>query len=191
MKLPIFLIITVIVLGCRDNSKLKTDEATKDTTLKILTYGLPDMEENHARNSVGKKYGFTYYPVAGCVVPKELLDSIHQENKKVYEILSRKLGQNWRTKFEQEVDTMRQLQSKIEKLIKAEKYIIEKDESLNKENNQLYYDIDFTSKKNVFEVKAYGWGRLNNKDDLLVYYKASFDLNMKSAKLLSSNVEKR
>ncbi len=190
MRLFILLITILNLFACKDNSQL-TEEPIKDTTLKILTYGLPDMNESHARNSIARKYGFSYYAVAGCVVSKELRDSILQENKKGYDILSKKFVKDWRSKFEEEVDTMRKLQPEIEKIVKKAKFIIEKEEVLNKENNCLYYDIDITPQKNIFTVKAYGWGKLNDIEEMLVYYIVSVDTITKSVKLISSTIAKR
>ena len=45
-----------------------------DTTLQILTWGLPDLDKQRAMNAIAKTYGFEYYSLAGCVMYKKLLD---------------------------------------------------------------------------------------------------------------------
>lgn len=67
-----------------------------------LLTGLPD--ENKARNAIANMYGFQYRFVGGCVVTKQVRDSINILNKATNEILIKKFGRNWRKNFEERVE---------------------------------------------------------------------------------------
>lgn len=101
----IFGLILTSIFSCKSNIQTINNSNKVDTSLKILIYGLLDREQFRAMNTVAKKYNFHYYPVGGCVISKHLSDSVNKENKKVYEILVKKFGKNWRSTFADEVDT--------------------------------------------------------------------------------------
>ncbi len=192
MKLLLPLISLLFIISCnhhsqhKNSSRDKIEVPTRDTALRILIYGLPDHYGRQASNMIARKYGFSYFAVAGCMVSEDLVDSVRRENKKVYEALLKRFGKGWRTAFELEVDSIRSILPQIEDLVKKESYIIKKEKDLEEENNGLFYGTEFTPQKNVFDVKAYGWGKINNNDELLVYYTLSVDLKRKSVKLISS-----
>ncbi len=188
-QLSVGLIFFFIV--CCKNKTLPIDKVkAADTSLKILTYGLANIEQQRAMNTLAKKYSFHYYSVAGCIVSKQLLDSVDKENDKVYNILKERYGKDWRLTFATEVDTMQKLQHDVEELVKKERYIRDKERELWKEENGLDYLINPTTQTNIFTVKVYGWGTWNGESELLVYYKLSVDLNKKRVKLTSSTPER-
>lgn len=179
----------LLLAGCTGN-EIKvakkaniTSAISKDTTLKMLTYGLPDMRRHRDMNAVAKKYGFKFVHVAGCVVPKTLLDSIHTENDKINLILQSKFGKKWEDGFWAEVDTMQSLQMEVEKIVKQEKYIITKEKELDKDGYGLYYDIDPATEKNTFLVDAYSWLADTNR---ITFYKMSVNYKRRSVTLLSA-----
>jgi hypothetical protein len=67
----------------------------EDGSIRILTYGLLNMNWLHVANEVGERYAISYYPVASCIVSKELMDSVAIENKKAYKIIEKRLGKDW------------------------------------------------------------------------------------------------
>jgi hypothetical protein len=180
----------ISVVSCKNNTTITGKSNITDTSLKILTYGLPSREGTRAMNTVAKQYGFHYYAVAGCIISKSLLDSVNRENKKVYEILEKRFGNNWRSTFAEQVDSMEQLQMNVEELVKKQDYIIAKQKELKKDGNGLDYKIQPTDKQNIFFVKAYGWGMWNGKTELLVYYTLTVDLSRKLVIKSSEDVEK-
>lgn len=66
-----------------------------------LTYGEPGGEE--VKNFVARKWGIELYAVAGCVVTRELIDSVKQQNKKVESRLIKKYGNDWGARFNQDI----------------------------------------------------------------------------------------
>lgn len=179
----------LIVFSCKTSFHINDKSTNVDTTLQILTHGLPDREQQRAMNSVAKKYGFRYYGVAGCIVSEHLLDSVNKENERVYKILEQRFGKDWLLTFATEVDTMERLQAQVEELVKKENYIVDKENELEKDGNGLYYLIDPTDKQNVFAVKAYGWGQWNGETELIVYYKLTVNLTMEKVIKNSNMVE--
>lgn len=183
-------LIVIVIVSCKSNTTITVKSNIADTSLKILTYGLPDKESTRAMNTVAKKYGFHYYPVAGCFITESLLDSVNRENKKAYEILDKRFGSNWRFKFDEEVDTMERKQDYVEELVKKQDYIIAKQKELENDGNDLDYKIEPTDKQNVFTVKAYGWGICNSEPELVVYYIITVDLSQKLIIKNSDEIER-
>ena len=170
MRNYMLILLALILICCNKKQNLIKKKVVEEPIVKILTYGLPDFDRSRAQNNVAKKYGFTFYAVAGCVVTQELLDSVERENNITFKLLEQKLGHDWETRFEKEVDRMQQIQNEVETLVGKEKYIIEKEKELEKEGNGLYFQIDLTDSENIFDVKAYGWKYINGESERVVYY---------------------
>lgn len=177
------------IFSCKSGVHKDDKQMNVDTTLKILTYGLPDDEQQAAMNAVAKKYGFHYFQVAGCVISKNLVDSADKENNRVYEILRQKFGKDWQSIFETEVATMIRLQANAEELVKDENYIIDKEKELDKDGNRLYYLIDPAEEQNLFTVKVYGMGLWNRESQPVLYYNLLVDLKNKRVTIKSSMLE--
>jgi hypothetical protein len=147
------------------------------------------MELERARDVVAKKYGFRFFAVAGCMVSRQLMDSVEKENAATYAILEKRLGKDWEKRFDKEVKRVKEIQYRIEALAMKETYIIAKQEELAEHNNSLYFLITPLPDSREWEVKAYGWetGAYTEK---LIFYKMKADLRRKKIVLLSSEVEK-
>lgn len=72
---------------------------------RILTSGLPpDPKYVKALSVVEKKWGIQYYPVAGCIVSKELEDSMNRWNNVAEKRIEAKYGKDWWKTFHKEVE---------------------------------------------------------------------------------------
>ncbi len=158
----IFLTVCILgLLGCNqvsdvNKSFIVNSESVEDTTLKMLTYGLPDVEWLDAAIIVSKNYGFTYYSVAGCIVSQKLIDSIGIENKKTRTILEIRNGMDWQTKFDREVKDMRILLTRANNVLKKSKYFKIINKYFDANELGLCYSTFPTSKSNqIFEVEIY------------------------------------
>ena len=97
MKFSVIILLISFLLSCqRQHQQANID-------IVFLTYGLPDFNTQAARDSVGKKWGISFYAVAGCIVTNELVDSVRIHNLKISKLVSAKFGNDWQQKFEQEV----------------------------------------------------------------------------------------
>jgi len=125
---------------------------TKDSLLRVLTYGLSQSQAGGADVFIAKQYNFCYYPVTGCVLTKELLDSINNENKKVYGALADKYGANWKGAYTRKVDSLLALFKQAKEIVGKEPLI----QRLNRQhNNSLYYHVAPTDAANIFDVQAF------------------------------------
>lgn len=158
----LFTLITVLALSCSTKGQ-KVAPPRKDTTLRILVYGLPDFERQNAEGLIAKKYGFMFCGVAGCDVSEELEDSVKKENKPVYALLEQKYGSGFWKRFRAEVEEEYQTEKEVEKLLWQQPYLKQKDAELANEGNGLHFDMDWTPKKGVYAVIAYGWGNGTEK----------------------------
>ena len=190
MRNNILILLALILICCNKKSNPIKKDDSGDPTIRILTYGLPDFELSRAQNAVAKKYGFSYYAVAGCIVTQELLDSVEMKNNTTFKILDQELGPDWQIRFEKEVDTMQQLQREVESLVRKETFIIEKEKQLHKEGSGLYFNIDLTDTSNLFDVKAWGWGNINGESELVVYYTILVNLSNQKVTKISEVIEK-
>lgn len=184
----LFTLITVLALSCSTKGQ-KVAPPRKDTTLRILVYGLPDFERQNAEGLIAKKYGFMFYGVAGCDVSEELEDSVKKENEPVYALLEKKYGTDFWKRFRAEVEEEFQTEKEVEKLLWQRPYLKEKDAELAKEGNGLHFDMDWTPKKGVYAVIANGWGKWKGEDRMMVYYRLKVDLNQRKVQLLSKRTE--
>jgi hypothetical protein len=99
--MPLFLFL--LVFSCRSKIQEVSKAPNKDTTLKILIWGLPDFYQQRAMEAVAKNYGFEYRSIAGCVISKSLEDSALKINERSFEILQGKFGNNWKIQIERKV----------------------------------------------------------------------------------------
>jgi hypothetical protein len=96
MRIQIFLIFFLFI-GCNEKpDKIITPKKTND--LQWLLTGLPD--DHTKENIIAKLYGFQFENIGGCVVSKQLRDSINLINKKTNDSLTRKFGKYWRRDFQ-------------------------------------------------------------------------------------------
>ena len=166
-KFILFLIMTIL-LSC-NNVRPKTIEKNieKDTLLKIITTGIPTLQENIQMNFLAKKYGVKYYQM-GCIGVKSRMDSIYKINSTTYKILEDKFGKTWRTNFYSMLDTAKKVQLLSNSFI----------HSHFPYNENLYYYLVMPNwSKNNYEVKVYSSDSIDNKsEELIVHYKLSISL---------------
>ena len=86
----------LLLCSCRNTVKPSGRVQPQDTTVRILIWGLPDLDQRRVMFAEAKKYGFEYYPICGCVISKKLSDSAYEVNRKSIEILNKRLGTDWR-----------------------------------------------------------------------------------------------
>ena len=161
-----------------------------DSTLKILTYGLPDFEKEHARFIVSKKYGFKFFAVAGCLVSERLIDSIESQNKIVFAAMENKFGKQWYSKFNAEVEEVFKIEERIRGVVWKKPFMIFRQKELEKEGNGLFLIINPMSHKNLYEVKAYGWGTWNGTNAQIIYYRLIVDLTKNKVIQVNEKQEK-
>jgi hypothetical protein len=177
MKLLMLLIL--VVIGCKASVET-IPPVQKDSTLKMLTYGLPSMEGERVRDAVAKKYGFKYFAVAGCLVTGELLDSVHKENEKVKAVLRDRLGKNWEEDFRKEVDKLMVKQEQVFKLVKMRPDIITREKELNRTDKYLDFSIDYGKNPNSFYITAIENEYEQSKFREIIFKKFLIDLNSNS-----------
>jgi len=73
--------------------------------VRILSFGLQILSDNEL-DSVTTKYGFKYFPVAGCVVGSYERKAIDDYNSVVYDYLERLNGSGWGLKLNTEIKNL-------------------------------------------------------------------------------------
>lgn len=110
MKLIYLLIaLTALIQSCNRQKPEKViidkKQESTDTIFTLLTYGFPNRDREKVRDIIAKTWGIRFYAVAGCLVTKDLIDSVKTNNDHVNKLIEKKYGANWQEKFEKEVNT--------------------------------------------------------------------------------------
>lgn len=162
-----------------------------DTTLTLLTYGYPDMVRENAINIILKKWGIRYYPVAGCVVTEELIDSVKIHNDSISKIIENKYGKNWERQFENQIAAEFEKQKIIADILDKVDFIKKKNGQLRKERNRLQYDMTPIDNTTDYNVSIEGWCTIDNKETWVSYYRMTVNYKTKKYSLKEDNIVTR
>lgn len=165
-------------------------KTNKEKPIRLLTYGLPNFKMQNAENVISAKWGIQIIGVAGCDVSEAIEDSIQKENLKAEELISKKYGKDWRTKFNSEIEDEFKLEEIAISLVAKKSYVEAKRVELIKDGNGLDYSLSIIDKKTIFNVSVCGWGKVDGKSEWVIYYKFLVDYKKKKVKLISDKIEK-
>ena len=155
-------------------SKVVHAQAPKcDTTYKLLTYGLPRFEYQNATAVVGREWCITYFAVAGCIVSKELVDSVRTVNRRVTADIVGRYGTDWEVRFDADVEREFEREKEIVAKIEALPAIQERQKELKAEGNGLDYWV--TPVEGGDEVLVRGYEQWEGKTEWLVLYEFRVD----------------
>jgi hypothetical protein len=187
----LLLFLLPLIHSCNGQNKTDRNDKGSDTTLTLLTYGLPNFEKQNSNNVIAKKWGIRFYAVAGCVVTEELEDSVKINNDKINKLIENKYGANWRDKFENEVDEEFKREKVVSAVLDKIDFIKKKDEQMNLEGNGLHYYMTPQGNIGNYNVSAEGWGTIDKKDVWVSYYRLTVNYKTKKYKLLDDKIKKR
>lgn len=159
-------------------------------TYRLLVYGLPNFERQNSENVIAQNWGIEFYPVAGCEVTRELVDSVARNNANVEPLIEKRYGKNWQEAFYSEVDSEFAIEQRVAALISKLDYVRKKDAEMDKEGNGLHYTMTPVAHTTTYKVSVSGWGKWNGKDEWVTYYKLLVDHKKKTLKLVSESVTK-
>ena len=181
----------IYMLSCQSAAQptIKSGSPGKDTLLKVLVYGLQNVERQNAETVIARKYGFVFHAVAGCIVYEELVDSVKKENEKTYAVIETKYGKNFWERFEKEVDTEYRKQERVKRLLAKQPYLKSLEKQLQQSNNGIYYFLQPTGKSNEYDVTVYGWGAYQNEMMLVVFYELKANHQTGKVTVLSKTVK--
>ncbi|NNV54180.1 FEKKY domain-containing protein [Limnovirga soli] len=178
----VLLVYTAYFFSCTDiRQKPIVSKPLKDTSLQIVTTGIPDLEAITQMNFLAKRYGFRYYPI-GCVVTTSKMDSIFKVNNAVYKILEARFGKGWKTNLYSQLDTANQVRQQADSIINSK--------TRDDEKPYFYYLVIPDLTKNKFQVKVYSTDFLNNKSELMVHYIMRITLGQEVKVDISKTFEK-
>ena len=129
----------------------QVDSTVRDSKkIKILTYGLANYIRDYEEDRIAARYGFTIWSVAGCVVGKQLMDSVEHHNDTAYSEIDKINKPGWRNKYNSEVDSAYKRDTI---LIRAVKSIHEVNEWIkSKPKTDLMYYVDSALSNNVYRI---------------------------------------
>jgi len=156
----------------------------------LLTYGLPDLYRQNARNVIAEKWGIRFYTAAGCTISEALRDSVKNHNNLANQNITAKYGENWSEKFKTEVDAEFDIQMEIIETLSRLDFIQKTNKELEQEGDALLYQMKPVAHSDNYEVWIKGWGKTNKTGEsvMMIYYKIKFDSKTKKYKVLSNKM---
>lgn len=189
LKFILFLFISIcLTLFCNAQDSTASKNSKVDN-FTLFTSGLPDMQQRNARDVVSKKWEIKFLPVAGCMVPKELRDSIRKHNLTVNKNIEEKYGTGWRDTFEKEVAIEFDKQQIVTNILDSVSFIQKKDQEMQLEGNGLHYYMKPIGNSKTYAVFVNGWDKINGEDVWVTYYKMKVNLKKRTAKLVSNTIK--
>ena len=164
----LFLLITFLhALPCLSQSKVAKPE------FRWLTYGEPGGEE--VKNFVANKWGIELYRVAGCVVTRELMDSVAQQNKKVEPRIIKKYGNDWMARFQKDVEAEYLNENIVYELILQADFLKNNFIRLGEGGNAWISQITPIPNSTVYRVAIKGLIPMDRKSEFVTFYKLAVD----------------
>lgn len=154
-------------LPCLSQSKEAKPE------FRWLTYGEPGNEV--VKNFVASKWGIEFYPVAGCVVTRELKDSVAQQNKKVEPRLIKKYGNDWMARLHKDIQAESLNQQKVYDLILQADFLKKNIIRLEEGGNAWFSNITPIPNSTVYNVTIKGLIPMDGKSEFVTFYKLAVD----------------
>ena len=146
--------------------------------LQIWTVGLPDYARQATLDRIAQKYGFEFFPVAGCEVTKDMLENVNQHNDEVKATLVRKHGEGWWDRFQKEVNEILNAKFQAEKMVRSQDVVINKSRELNSIQKVIQL---FTEEKGNGKYLVRVLGFENNSET--IYYSYLVDLRNETVEL--------
>ncbi|KFF21985.1 hypothetical protein [Chryseobacterium sp. JM1] len=187
----LLIILSILIQSCSEQGK-KGNPLKTENDYTLLMYGLPNMEKQNSRNVIAEKWEIKFESVAGCVVTKELTDSVKTINDRVGKNIEKKYGKNWKTEFEKEIQEEYAREKQITAILDKVDFIKKKDEQMDKEGNGLvYYMTPIKNSTTDYHVSVEGWDTINDKDVWVSYYRMTANYKTKEYKLLEDKIQPR
>lgn len=189
----LLMILTVLIQSCNKQNREKIivdkKQDTTDTIFTLLTYGFMDRERQKANDIIAKTWGIRFYAVAGCLVTKDLIDSVKTNNDHVNKLIEKKYGANWQEKFEKEVNDEFKRGQKVTKILDKADIVKKKNDELGLKKDKLYYNMSPFENSGVYNVSVEGWGKIDNQDTKFSYYRMTVNYKTKQCELVSDKME--
>lgn len=151
-------------------------------TLTILFYGMLN-DRGNAANVAAARWAIKYYSVAGCVVWKEIIDSVEKHNNKIDTILTKRFGKNWSEQLYQNTLAEEELQNKqIQPL--ADSFVKMRLSPSKYDYRRINYNMWPTIDNNVYKVHVTGWEDNPGGGSIVHYYNLLVNYRTKTVTLL-------
>lgn len=177
---------TLLLLLCcclyAPGQQVKRPQLLADTTIYMLTYGLPAKNTHGLYDSVAAKYGFQYLWVGGCIVDRETSCCVSRLNEITISYLKLVNGDDWEERFERDVSAYRRLCDSALAIAARMPYIIRKQKEQEELGFTLAFEPRFTDNRQVCMVDVFGW---DNKQGIVRLCKLEINAYEQKVKIIS------
>ncbi len=190
--IPAVILLMALVGSCR--RKLQSQDEpfvwSQKVPLTYLSYGFPkDMRTQNVRSVLSKKWALTDKSVAGCLVSRQLKDSVDHHNRKVKDAMNARFGKNWEKQYK--IDYQQELarQNKAIALLNKEPLIIKKRKQLTKEYTDIQIYLIPRSTPSVYDAYISCYENRGENPRYIQVYQYEVDVDKPTVKLLNDKVK--
>ncbi|XMO86661.1 hypothetical protein AAFN75_17890 [Algibacter sp. AS12] len=157
MKKTVYILIFLI--------NLTSFSQEKDSPDRILTYGTPMYSHQKAKEFVGKRWGIELYPVAACIVSRQLVDSANTVNSKLWKKMDSIHGIDSEKKFRNETIAEMKRVIEVEKLFESDRQVKKRKRKIERIKEQTSSNLeDVSADGNIYYWTVYSFESYNNPE---------------------------
>jgi hypothetical protein len=143
--------------------------------VRLLVYGERRMDDRQ-QFEVARQMGFQMQTIAGCIIPKSEANGADAYNAVMTTALKKKLGKQWRAKFDTHVDSLFRLQSgdRIYQAVKNKtnvRELIRKCDSAKR--GSVFVKVVNPADTNPTHPNAWVCHEINKKFEVIAYYRVN------------------
>lgn len=195
IPLILFLLVSTISIA----QKKKYSFFPENNSRLRYTWGLPNFEDENAISEAAKKFNYSYFRVAGCMIDLEFKKDCEKHNKKLDRRIIREYGHDWKERFNQEADRLYKLFRFADTVVMQNEfffneYFKEQDKQdstfkATKTGDFILRHFEETGKDSVLLINLVGSNSWVNENRLVIYKKFELDLITKTVSLLFTKKE--
>ncbi len=156
----------------------------------FLTDGILIPDRENAMHVVGKRWGITFYRVAGCSVDSVLQDSIDRYNSRSDSIVALRFGKGWDNAFYKGIEKEYETQRMVRSIIFNSDFVKLKVAELDKEGKGLHAYLEPANSPFAYKASLSGWRTINGKDEWVSYYRLEVNYITKEVRIINSAIIK-
>jgi hypothetical protein len=139
----------------QDYFKCLEKAEAKQGKIVFWEYGLLPFEKDFAKEKVAKELGFSFSPVAGCVVSDKTIKRISKHNSRINKLLIRQIGKDWRSFVYAKADSIYKIDTTLINTFYNSSLADEYFDLINKANEHYEIRVIPAGDPNIFYIKVF------------------------------------
>ncbi|MGG6231529.1 hypothetical protein [Tenacibaculum sp. SDUM215027] len=153
------IILFIVLISCTSFSQ------SKNIPDRILTYGLSNYNKQKAMEFVGKKWDIEVYPVAGCMVSQELIDSVKTVHSKLWKKMDSIHGMDSKKRFKKETIAEMKRIGAVQKIFNSDRDIKRRIRKIKRRKGKATFNLENISNNGkIYYWTVYSFEDKNNPE---------------------------